>query len=167
MDQSRIIEIYRSTVRPLYATVSGWTRGERDRTEDVVQETWLRAVRAWSDQGVPDNPLAWLRTVARNLVVSESRRQRPETDNERALTRAAPGPELDRTERLALEEGLAALPNAQAGMLRAFHLEGDSMRDLAERLGISERAVEGRLRRARQALRRRLEPTDFPEETPS
>ena len=46
----------------------------------------------------------------------------------------------------------------QAELIEAFHIEGKSLREIAEETGLSERAVEGRLTRARAKLRRRLEP---------
>lgn len=42
--------------------------------EDVVQSALLRALSSWSRQGVPANPEAWLRQVARNLMVDALRR---------------------------------------------------------------------------------------------
>ncbi len=41
-------------------------------------------------------------------------------------------------------------------MLEDFHLEGKDVRTIARDHGLSERAVEGRLRRARKALAKRL-----------
>jgi RNA polymerase sigma factor (sigma-70 family) len=52
---------------------------------------------------------------------------------------------------------LARLPAAQAEILEAFHFEERHVAQIAERFGPSERAVEGRLRRAREKLRRELE----------
>jgi len=43
--------------------------------EDVVQETFFRAVRDWPIYGVPPNPSAWLTRVARNLAVDRLRRE--------------------------------------------------------------------------------------------
>ena len=54
MSESDIPEVYRRTIGPLYAYVSRRCGGERTLAEDVVQETWLRAVDAWRKQGVPD-----------------------------------------------------------------------------------------------------------------
>ncbi len=51
---------------------------------------------------------------------------------------------------------LARLPAAQARLLEAFHFEDRRTSQLADAFGLSERAVEGRLRRARERLRREL-----------
>src|SRR5206468_3060953 len=44
--------------------------------EDVVQEALLRALQTWSYRGVPDNPAAWLRQVAKNLALNALQRIR-------------------------------------------------------------------------------------------
>ncbi|WP_298741634.1 sigma-70 family RNA polymerase sigma factor [uncultured Chitinophaga sp.] len=43
--------------------------------EDVVQEAFLKAVQTWAFDKVPDNPSAWLMTVARNKALDIIRRQ--------------------------------------------------------------------------------------------
>lgn len=43
--------------------------------EDVVQEAFLKAVQTWTFTKVPDNPSAWLMTVARNKALDIIRRQ--------------------------------------------------------------------------------------------
>ena len=78
MSEREFLDIYRDTVGPLYGSVAGWTGGDQVLAEDIVQETFLRAVKTWPAKGVPDNPIAWLRTVARNAWISAGRVRRPE-----------------------------------------------------------------------------------------
>ncbi len=66
--------IYRATIDGLYAFVARRCDGDRDLAEDVTQEAWLRAVRAWNVSGIPASPQAWLTTVARNLLANHFRR---------------------------------------------------------------------------------------------
>jgi len=44
--------------------------------EDVGQEAFVAALREWSAHGVPDNPAAWLLTVARRRAIDAIRRER-------------------------------------------------------------------------------------------
>ncbi len=44
--------------------------------EDVVQEAFVLAMRTWPDDGIPDNPSAWLLTTARNRAIDAIRRER-------------------------------------------------------------------------------------------
>ena len=75
--EARLMQIYWETIAPLYGYASRRCGGDRALAEDVTQEAWLRAVRAWRRKGIPDKPLAWLTTVARNLIVDQLRRAPP------------------------------------------------------------------------------------------
>ena len=70
-----IRRVYRETIDDLYGFVARRCGGDRDLAEDVTHETWLRAVRVWHSDGLPDRPLAWLTTVARNLLANHFRRR--------------------------------------------------------------------------------------------
>ena len=161
MQRERLIAIYRETIGPLYSYVSRSCGGDRALAEDVTQEAWLRAVREWPRKGLPDQPIAWLTTVARNLLVSYYRRKRPGPLDSAAAEEALAALDDGRTERQARTavvcRALARLPAAEAQLLEAFHFDDQRMSQIAGTLGLSERAVEGRLRRARQKLRRELE----------
>lgn len=160
--EERILAVYRETIDALYGYVSRNCCGDRTLAEDVTQETWLRAVREWRRKGPPDNPMAWLTTVARNLLVSYYRRRRPapldSVSPGEVLAALEAGRTADSSEIAAVVcHALARLPDGQAQLLEAFHFEDRGVSQIAERFGLSERAVEGRLRRARQRLRRELE----------
>lgn len=162
--EAQIVAIYRETVDVLYGYASRKCGGERQLAEDVTQETWLRAVREWRRTGVPENPIGWLTTVARNLILNLARRQAPI-----ALDDVPPTVVLAAIERDALgdDAGIVAvvngalerMPAAEARLLESFHFERCRVAEIAAEHGISERAVEGRLRRARERLRRELETT--------
>ena len=50
--------------------------GDFDLAEDALQDAYARAVAAWSAQGVPERPAAWLATVARRRALDLVRRRR-------------------------------------------------------------------------------------------
>jgi RNA polymerase sigma-70 factor, ECF subfamily len=154
-----IRRIYRETVDDLFGFVSRRCDGDRDLAEDITQETWLRAVKAWRDDGLPERPLAWLSTVAARLLSNYRRRpaaQRLEDGSGDTLP--APTTNDDGAVRDSMvRKALARLPALQMRLLRAFHFERRPVAELAATMGISERGVEGRLRRARQRLRREIE----------
>lgn len=58
--------------------------GDIDLAEDAWQDASLEAVERWGREGIPDNPGAWLTTVARNKAVDrirrEARRREKETE---------------------------------------------------------------------------------------
>ncbi len=158
--EDELIPIYRETIRALYRHVSQQTGGDRELAEDVTQETWLRAVDAWRKRGgIPDDPLAWLRTVSRNLLANHFKRLRPAPLGTRELDLEQREIEPPTPEAAALLHwGLTRLGRRRAQWIEAHHLDGRSIRSIAAEHGISERAVEGRLRRSRLALRAELAP---------
>lgn len=155
-----IRRIYRETVDELFDFVARRCDGDRDLAEDLTQETWLRAVRAWRADGVPERPLAWLSTVAARLL--SNHRRRPAAERfEDGSGDTLPAPDAstgDRMERASVvRSALSRLPALQHALLRAFHFERRPVAEIAATMGISERGVEGRLRRARQKLRHEIE----------
>ena len=162
MNEQSIIEIYTVTIDKLYEYVSRRCGGDRGLAEDVTQETWLRAMVNWKKKGIPDEPIAWLKTVARNLLLNYFRRVKP-VSLEQLPAGWEPGrldngfnidsPELA----LMVNKALTLLEPTQVKLLEAFHFDGMKVSEIAAAFGISERGVEGRLRRSRISLRRHLE----------
>ena len=143
-------------------TVSRSCFGDRALAEDVTQEAWLRAVRDWRRKGSPEKPLAWLITVARNLLASYYRKRRPVRLESVSPSEVLAALELGRPAEsgaasAAICHAMARLPADQAELIEAFHFDDRHVAQIARARGLSERAVEGRLRRARQRLRRELE----------
>lgn len=162
--EAQLMDIYWETIGPLYGYASRRCGGQRDIAEDVTQETWFRAVREWRRNGVPATPMAWLTAVARNLVVDHLRRAEHvplDTVSRSDLLTAVDQNEVSASAEivLAVSNALTRLPKAEAQLLEAFHFERFKVAQLAVSYGISERAVEGRLRRARERLRHELEIT--------
>jgi len=163
MHEQTLVQIYRDTVHGLYRFVSTRCGGNRSLAEDVTQEAWLRAVVDWRKKGLPDEPLAWLVTVARNLLSNYFRRNQPipieQAPRGWDIETLDDGFDPDDPEiATLLSWGLARLRKDQAEMLEAFYFERRKVADIAVSNGLSERAVEGRLRRARLSLRKILKP---------
>jgi RNA polymerase sigma-70 factor (ECF subfamily) len=70
----------------LVAGLIGWC-GDWDLAEECAAEAFAEAVPAWERSGVPDAPLAWLTTVARNRARDRMRRRTTE-DAKLALSTA-------------------------------------------------------------------------------
>lgn len=145
---------YRETVLPLYGYMAKRTGGNRELTEDIVQESYLRALDDWRFKKAPDLPLAWLKRVARNILIDHLRQRRRDTKAGPDI-RSGSGPRTPEDEFESLEIFLAvsALGRKKARALEAFYFDGLSVREIAAEMALSERAVEGLLRRARQSLR--------------
>ena len=62
----------------LAATVRGC--GDLDLAQECVQDAYARALGVWGERGVPDNPVAWLTTVARRRAIDLHRRAEVRAD---------------------------------------------------------------------------------------
>jgi RNA polymerase sigma-70 factor (ECF subfamily) len=158
LHEDDLILAYRETIHPLYAYVSRRVGGDRGLAEDLVQETWMRALDAWARQGIPDTPLAWLQRVAHNILVSHFRRVRPQPMDGAAMDLADDRFSPNSPDAAAVVGwGMARLRRSHAEVLEDFYFEGKSVCEIAAARSLSERAVEGRLRRARAKLRKKLD----------
>jgi RNA polymerase sigma factor (sigma-70 family) len=163
LPEQALLQIYGETIRPLYRFVSKRVGGDAALAEDLVQDTWMRALDSWPAQGVPDEPLAWLVRVARNSLIDHFRRVTPQlVDPARLdLENAAFTPDTPDLASV-VSWGLARLRRRQARVLEAFYFDGRTTREIATEWKTSERAVEGALRRARAKLKKTLRPVMRP-----
>jgi RNA polymerase sigma-70 factor (ECF subfamily) len=162
--EDQLRRIYADTIDTLYGYASRRCGGQRELAEDVTQEVWLRAVRDWRRTGPPDNPLGWLTTVARNLILNHLRRREGiplDTVSQAEILAAVDNNTVSDSADVAsvVSQALLRLPEAEARLLESFHYDRFKMSQLAVTYGVSEKAIEGRLRRARERLRRELEIT--------
>jgi RNA polymerase sigma-70 factor (ECF subfamily) len=135
-----------------------WLRS-REEAEDAVQTTFLYAYRGLDRGVVPVQERPWLLAIARNVCLSRTHAARrravevvqdPHTLEETVAAPASTN-ELD-----GLTDALATLTEQQrnAILLREWH--GLAYSEIAERLELSQAAVETLLFRARRSLARRL-----------
>lgn len=152
-DLERWIEAFRG---PLLGLIASWgnDRGTAEElAQEVFAEAWLARARFHGDPEDLQAVGAWLRGFALNLSRNAGRK-RARRMQRLEVEPAGPVPETDhRTE--ALQRALGELPQPQQTVLRMFYLESSSAREVAALLGISVKAVEERLARARNELRSR------------
>lgn len=117
--------------------------------DDLVQETYIRALRAHAEGGVPC-PRAFLFTAARNAAIDLFRRRNVRTHEvfsesvAMPLLEETPAPDesLERNRRLeVLLEAIVALPERCRQVMMLRHMDGLAYKEIAERLGISPETV--------------------------
>ncbi|MBT1686738.1 RNA polymerase sigma factor [Dawidia soli] len=59
-----------------------------EEAEDIVQDTLLQALSSWKLKGMPDNPSAWLYTVARRKAVDKLRQRRMQEEHHAVIGHA-------------------------------------------------------------------------------
>ena len=158
--------------------------GDRSRAEDLTQEAFLRVVRAAARWEARAKFQTWLYTVARNLCVDQSRRDRfrrvdsldaqvpgAEGDGPALVESiAGDGMQPDRAAdsalvRPALEKALLALPAEQREVFLLREQAGLPFKEIAELVGCNENTVKSRMRYALEGLRRHLTAQGVTQET--
>ena len=64
--------------------------GDLDTAEELAQDTFVAAIEKWRQDGVPDNPAAWLHTTARYLAVDRIRRRDIHRNKVRVVAATSP-----------------------------------------------------------------------------
>lgn len=159
-DQRAFTELMRRHKESLYRFVRGYV-GDAGEAYDLVQEAFVAAWRALAryDQRWPF--AIWLKRIAINKCRDWRRRRAVRQFFYKAEDLHRPGLEIvepppaasDREDDLAkLDEAIAALPaNLKEPLLLAL-TDDMSHRDIGETLGLSAKAVEVRIYRAKKAL---------------
>jgi RNA polymerase sigma-70 factor (ECF subfamily) len=151
---------YEQSYEGLAAYVAWRCAGLRDLGEEVIQETWLTAVRRIRSFDPERGSFAnWLRGIAANVLRNHFRRnERRGSTNPPHNGQVSPLPSAeltverrDQAERTA--HTLTELPERYEAVLRAKYLDQQSVADIAAAWSETPKAIESLLTRARQAFR--------------
>ncbi|MFB7495597.1 sigma-70 family RNA polymerase sigma factor [Streptomyces sp. NPDC056161] len=160
--EHELATLQREHGRPLFALLLRLCDGDRQRAEDLVQETY---VRAWQHPEALradafDSVRPWLLTVGRRLAIDarRARQARPPEVGDAVLESARIC--ADHAERSAatldVREAVKTLTPEHREVLVLVYFQGASVAEAAETLGIPPGTVKSRAYYALRALRRVL-----------
>ena len=164
-DEAAFAEFFEANFAPLFRFAMPRVDGDADAAEDVVQTTLCRAVRKLSTYRGEAALLTWLTTICRREIATyfEKRKKVPpmiELTEDIPEVRAAldslgePENALRRKETARLVQVvLDRLPSRYGDALEWKYIEGLSVAEIANRLGLTTKAAESMLTRARDAFR--------------
>jgi RNA polymerase sigma-70 factor, ECF subfamily len=173
-DQATFADQAMEFMPALYTAALRMTRNAAE-AEDLVQETYLKAYRAFGSFEQGTNLKAWLYKILTNTFINayRSRRRRPEqTEIEdvedlylyrrlgglegASAGRSAEDEVLDRFTDADVKEALESLPETFRMAVLLADVEGFSYREIADILDIPIGTVMSRLHRGRRALQKAL-----------
>jgi RNA polymerase sigma-70 factor (ECF subfamily) len=134
-----------------------WLARDRQQAEDVVQEALLRGWRAFPRLREAAAAKAWLYSIVRNEFHRARGAAAPAAESLEGLEVADERSELFGLE---LRDALLALPVSYGEPLALQVLGGFSCAEIADMIGVTEGATMTRLTRARQMLKRLVEPRE-------
>ena len=140
-----------------------WLTHDRQEAEDLVQETYAKALKGFSSFQLGTNFRAWIYKILRNtFLTSRTGLKAAATvpleleDEEEALPAVKETPEsilLQRSDSQLVQQALDQLPVAYREVLLLCEVEEMSYQEISTTLAIPMGTVMSRLSRARKALR--------------
>ena len=126
--------------------------------EDAVQETFLKAYRAFDQYRGDCSEKSWLCKIAVNTCRDMQRGSWFRHIDRRVSLESLPEPAIQPTDdHVELTLALMNLPRKLREALTLYYYQDMSTTEIAETLGIAQSSVSNRLRRGRDALRKALE----------
>jgi RNA polymerase sigma-70 factor, ECF subfamily len=142
---------------------AGWLVGNKGDAEDLVQETYLKALRSFASFRLGTNFRAWMFRILKNTFLSscstvERRRSEAllsdEDEPERAIDTTTPETVLmNRRNSQLVQHAICDLPVRYRDTLLLCDVEEMSYQEIADSLSIPIGTVMSRLSRARKAIR--------------
>jgi len=173
-DQAKFSELAIEYMPSLYTAALRMTRNPAD-AEDLVQETYLKAYRAFNSFAEGTNLKAWLYRILTNTYINayRAKKRRPEESDIDDLEnfylyrrlgglegatagRSAEDEVLDHFTETEVKEAIEALPEQFRMAVLLGDVEGFSYKEIAEILDVPIGTVMSRLHRGRRALQKRL-----------
>jgi RNA polymerase sigma-70 factor (ECF subfamily) len=138
-----------------------WLTQDRVEAEDLVQETYVKALRGFASFQTGTNFRAWMFRILRNSFLTTRTGLKAtvafdEEEHEADASASGPTPEsilLEQANRDILQRALEELPVPFREILLLCEVEEMSYQEIAETLAIPPGTVMSRLSRARKALR--------------
>jgi RNA polymerase sigma-70 factor (ECF subfamily) len=131
--------------------------GNRETAADAVQEAFVRLVRDWGRVAAYEDPAAWVRRVALNLIHDD---RRALWSQARLLLRIEQQPRVSEEIRSfdpQLWQQVRILPAKQRTAVALRYVGDLTLHEVAETMHVSEGTVDQHLRRALRTLREALE----------
>ena len=149
---------YGPLMRYIIAPIPPNPQDREDCLSEISLRIWARIGGYTEDRGTL---AAWLTAIARNLALNHARREGLRASEELSHQAADPGPSpeeevLRRERRETLRRALNALDQRDRLLFYRKYYYCQSTTQIARELGLTERAVEGRLYRIKARLRQRM-----------
>lgn len=151
IEPATVEDLFRSSYARLLRTLTVVAGGDREAAADALQEAFVQAHVRWRRISAYENPAGWVRRVALNRLSNHFRKldrgRRAQARLHVAEAVPADLPEID------LVAAFRRLPERQRAAAALFYLDGFSVAEIADAMGVTSGTAKRHLFRAREALR--------------
>ena len=165
-EQQPMVASFEDLALPLFDQLynfAHWLTQDRTEAEDLVQETFLKALRGFSSFRAGTNFRAWIYRILRNSFLSSRTGLKTMVALDEEGTDELPAEDMSpesllvqEANREMVQQALVSLPVQVREILLLCEVEEMSYQEISETLGIPIGTVMSRLFRARKALRAAL-----------
>jgi RNA polymerase sigma-70 factor (ECF subfamily) len=148
--------LYRQYTLPLYRLALQLSGGNNQAAEDIIQETWLRAVNHLHEFRWQSALKTWLSGIAINCCREYNRKQNISNVTIEELENQLQSVEQKIENKIDLQQALSFLPQGYREILVLHDVEGYKHKEIGELLGISEGTSKSQLFNARKAMKKLL-----------
>ncbi len=170
MESASHADSFEALAMPLFAPLynfAHWLTQNREEAEDLVQETYAKALKGFASFAPGTNFRAWIYRILRNAFLTSRTGMKAtatmlpleEENNESTLPPVGDDPEsllLARVDQEMIRAALEQLPARFREVILLCDMEDMSYQEIAGALGIPLGTVMSRLSRARNAMRELL-----------
>ncbi|NER11033.1 RNA polymerase sigma-70 factor, ECF subfamily [Muriicola jejuensis] len=136
-----------------------WYVGDKDLAKDIVQDSWMKAIKKINNLKNPDKFSSWMMTIVTRKSLDVLRKVKWERSQQRENSRSGKNHDLgskedERPEMMTkLKKGIKELSADHQLVLRLFYIQEYTMNEIGSILEISPGAVKSRLYHAREKLK--------------
>ncbi len=152
LDEAAFQRLHGETARPLWGYLYR-VLGDGSDADDLMQEAYLRMLRAPVANLPADEQRAYLFRIAGNLAVDRYRKRKRDAELHGAIERDAPRSAAPAARDLDVARTFGALTPQERALLWLAYVEGSAHQEIAASLRIKPASVRVLLFRARRRLR--------------
>lgn len=170
-DQAAFREFFDACFPRLYRFALARLDGDHDAATEVVQDTFCKAIRRLDSYRGDAALYTWMYRICGNALIDYCRKAQrsaehlADTDQAQGLINNVKAPGASQPEaaagrcemRQVIQGVLDHMPERHAAALEMKYLESLSVREIAQRLGVGDKAAESLLTRARNSFRQAVE----------
>ncbi|MDL1952556.1 RNA polymerase sigma factor [Candidatus Uhrbacteria bacterium UHB] len=137
MKRKEFARFYDKHFKRIYTFVYFRVGGHREKAEDYTQDIFLKALDAFDRYDPAISESAWIFTIARNHIINQAAKERPQTDLEAVENTIWDTEDWGANMEIAYDEkrllaAIQMLPKDEADLIRLKYLEGWKFKDISE-----------------------------------
>jgi RNA polymerase sigma-70 factor (ECF subfamily) len=160
-DEAAFSEFHALYFDRLYRFLLVETHGDEQEAQEALQQTFVRLVKYVRAFESGEVFWCWLKAVARSAARDGNRKQQRYSALLQRFALQPSGfetasPDVENVLLELLEDSLAELLPEERRLLEAKYIEGFTVKEIVAETGMTEKGIESRLDRLRQAVRKRI-----------